>query len=91
MEKSKFSIFDNPNFEALLMKINPKRAIIYGVATDYCVKAAALGLQDRGYETYVVVDAIAPVDPKDGEKALKEMEEAGIKFIKTDDVEDLLG
>ena len=35
--------------------------IVYGVATDYCVKAAAVGLLERGYKVTVVQDAIAAV------------------------------
>jgi nicotinamidase/pyrazinamidase len=90
LEKNKFSMFSNSNMETLLMKLNPNRAVIYGVATDYCVKAAALGMQSRGFEIYVVSDAIAPVDPDKGKEAVKEMELAGVKFIKTDEVENLI-
>ncbi len=52
-------------------------AVVYGVATDYCVKAAVLGLLERGVEVIVVRDAIAGVDSKSSDDALKEMEEKG--------------
>ena len=90
LEKTKFSMFDNPNAVDLIKQLNPKRAIVYGVATDYCVKAAALGLVELGYETYVVKDAIAAVSSETCDEALEEMKIAGIKFITTDVVEDLL-
>jgi len=32
--------------------------VVYGVATDFCVKAAVLGMQKRGVQCYVVEDAI---------------------------------
>lgn len=90
LEKTEFSMFSNPNTMHLLKKLDPKRAIIYGVATDYCVKAAAIGLSDLGYETYVVEDAVAAVDPETCKKAMDEMKKAGVKFIKTAEVESLL-
>ena len=90
LEKTEFSMFGNPNAHDLLKHLDPERAIIYGVATDYCVKAAAIGLADLGYETYVVEDAIAAVAPDTGMVALDEMKKAGVKFIKTDEVESLL-
>jgi nicotinamidase/pyrazinamidase len=37
--------------------------VVYGVVTDYCVKAAVLGLLDRGHKVAVVVDAVRPIDP----------------------------
>ena len=90
LEKTEFSMFANPNTENLLVGLDLRRAIVYGVATDYCVKAAALGLVERGYETYVVEDAIAAVTPETNTTAMEEMLEAGVKFINTDDVEELL-
>jgi len=52
-------------------------AVVYGVATDYCVKSAVLGLLERGIEVTVVRDAIAGVDEKSSDEALQEMEEKG--------------
>lgn len=90
LEKTEFSMFANPNVDSLLVGLDLERAIVYGVATDYCVKAAAIGLVQRGYETYVVEDAIAAVTPETNTMAMAEMAEAGVKFINTDDVESLL-
>ena len=90
VEKTEFSMFANPNIEEILKKIAPGKAFVYGVATDYCVKAAAMGLVERGYETYVVEDAIAGVSKEASEKAMVEMKAAGVKFVKTDEIEDLV-
>jgi len=90
VEKTEFSMFANPNIEELLKKIAPRKAFVYGVATDYCVKAAAIGLALRGYETYVVEDAIAGVSKEASDKAMVEMKAAGVKFVKTDEIEDLV-
>ena len=36
----------------------PKRAIVYGVATNVCVDCAVRGLLERKVDVYVVEDAI---------------------------------
>ena len=66
--KQKNDIFSNPNTKEIIK--NAKRACVYGVATDYCVKAAVLGLRDMDIETYVVRDAIKPAFRKKGAKLL---------------------
>ena len=42
VEKQTLDLFDNP-ITARLLKILPKRAVVFGVATEYCVQAACLG------------------------------------------------
>lgn len=86
-EKTVFSMFGNPNTGRILEELDITRAIVFGVATDYCVKAAALGLVEKGYETLVIEDAIAAVTPETGADAIIEMKSAGVVFIKTEDVE----
>lgn len=85
-EKQSFNPFDNPN--AARMVENVERAVVYGVATDYCVKATALALRDLGIEVLLVTDAIASVDvnPGDGERALNQLMEKGVKTVTTDDI-----
>ena len=72
--------------EFLLKEAGVENAYVFGVATDYCVKAAVLGMQERGIQTYVVEDAIKGITPETTEAALKEMEQAGAKFITTEQV-----
>lgn len=85
-EKQSYDVFTNPNFEVFLQAVDIKEAVVYGVATDYCVKAAVIGMQQRGIQCYVVEDAIAAVTPKTGKSALEEMVKSGAKLIKTEDV-----
>ena len=83
LEKQHFDVFANPNTEELFERARVSEAIVYGVATDYCVKAAVLGMQKRGIQTYVVSDAIKGVFPESTKSALEEMANAGAKFVKT--------
>ncbi len=85
-EKQNYDVFSNPNVKPFLERAKVSSAIVYGVATDYCVKAAVLGMQNLGIQTYVVSDAIKGVFPESTKKALEEMVQAGAKLVSTDDV-----
>ena len=63
-----------------------ERYVVYGVATEYCVRAAVLGLLRRGRSVALVEDAIRAVDPAQGEAALREMQAAGARLVLTDQV-----
>jgi nicotinamidase/pyrazinamidase len=66
--------------EAILRDHGVRRVVVCGLATDYCVKATALDAARLGWDTMVLVDAIAAVDlePDDGDRAIKEMWAAGV-------------
>lgn len=85
-EKEVYSFFANPQSEALiaaLVKRRPSsRFVVYGVATDYCVKAAALGLAERGYRVAVLEDAIAGIADEGIALAWTEMGNAGIERLR---------
>ena len=85
-EKQSYDIFTNPSFEKFLELSGVEEAVVYGVATDYCVKAAVLGMQKKGIQCYVVEDAIKGVAPETTQQALDEMVSAGAEFVKTQDV-----
>jgi len=86
IEKQSYDVFTNPQTKILLEKANVTQATVYGVATDYCIKAAVLEMQDRKIQCYVVEDAIKGVDPKTTKQALEEMIQAGAKLVTTKDV-----
>lgn len=66
--------------EATLRDRNVERVVVCGLATDYCVRATALDSRRLGFETVLVADAVAAVDlqPHDGDRAMAEMEAAGV-------------
>jgi len=67
-EKDKLSVFSNPNFEKAIEGIRKEIFVVYGVATEYCVKECVEGLLEKNKNVYIVVDAIKPVDEKKGKE-----------------------
>lgn len=88
-EKEVYSLFANPNAASVLdarIPDGPVSFVVFGVATDYCVRAAALGLLQwiaerpsrAGSAVAVAVDAIAAVTEEGGARALDELRDAGV-------------
>ena len=86
VEKVTFSMFSNPAVDAYLDRFAPARAVVYGVATDYCVRQAVEGLVARAIPVTVVVDAIAGVTAEGSRAALEAFERAGVILATTDEV-----
>jgi nicotinamidase/pyrazinamidase len=70
----------------LLQEVHAAAWYVFGVATDYCVKSAALGLAKAGQPTYVVTDAVKAITPAGEKTAIDEMTAAGVKFVTTGEV-----
>jgi len=87
-EKQSYTVFENPNAEKIFK--NYDNFIVFGVATDYCVKSAVIGLLDMKKNVYVIEDAIKPVTEAGGKEAIEQMKKKGAKFIKTQDALKLL-
>jgi nicotinamidase/pyrazinamidase len=64
---------------AMLRDRGIQKAVIVGLATDYCVSATAIDAADLGLKVEVLQDAIASVDlnPGDGKDAIERMSAAG--------------
>ena len=81
---------DDGGHETELNDILKKEGIttiaIYGIATDYCVKATALDAVKAGYRVVLVKELCRGVAPDTSQAALKEMEAAGIEFMETFDL-----
>jgi nicotinamidase/pyrazinamidase len=71
--------------QPLLQTAGVTEVVIVGLATDYCVRATALDAVRLGFDTVVLTDGIAAVDlqPGDGERALAEIQAAGVRLLRT--------
>ncbi len=64
-----------------------RKLVIYGIATDYCVKATAVDGVNAGYKVIVVKGLCRGVATDTSNKALEEMKEKGILIIEDLDME----
>lgn len=67
--------------DALLQMNGVQKVIVYGLATDYCVKATALDLLAAGYQTTVIEGLCRCVSGDTAAAALDEMSRRGIRIV----------
>jgi nicotinamidase/pyrazinamidase len=81
-----YSGFEKSELAAKLRERGVDRVAVCGLATDYCVRASAIDACREGFDVTVIEDAIRPVEvePGDGERALREMREAGAKVASSE-------
>jgi len=73
--------------EAILRAHGIASLIIYGMATDYCVRATALDAVKLGFRVIVLEALCRGITPDTTLRALQEMREAGIVVMKELDIE----
>lgn len=77
--------------DAILRSNEITRVVVYGLATDYCVKATALDAAASGYEVMVVEGLSRGVAADTTAKALEEMSQKGAMVLKELDIEKIKG
>ena len=86
VRKSTYDAFSNPGMDALVRALAGMSFVVFGVATDYCVRAAALGLLGRKRDVVVVEDAVRAVSEETGLAAVEEMRAKGAVFKRAAEV-----
>lgn len=91
LEKQTLDVFDNPHASTLVEQLGERLGsdaefIVFGVVMEYCVRAAAKGLVERGRKVAIVTDAIETLRPEDGRRTLDELKALGVRFVTTDEV-----
>ena len=87
--KHSIDIFSNPAIKTVLKSY--KTVYVFGVALDYCVKAACLGLIMLGKKTYLVIDATKAVSERGKQSTLRLLKQKGVIFINTEETIKQLG
>lgn len=86
IEKTDYSVAGNPNFDAIIAALGPCHFVVFGVATEYCVRDSVLALRALSLPVDLVTDAIKPITEDGGRQALDEMVGAGVRLVKVEDV-----
>lgn len=88
------TFFDNGHRKStglhdFLQKKHIKDVYITGLTTEYCVKYSVLDALQLGYNVYVIIDGCRPINikPKDEEKAIQEMLQAGANIIYSNELD----
>jgi nicotinamidase/pyrazinamidase len=75
-----------PDLDAWLEDNDVERVYVGGLTTEYCVKNTVEDALDRDYQVFLLLDAIKPVDPDDGDEAIADMLQAGAVGLERDDL-----
>jgi nicotinamidase/pyrazinamidase len=67
--------------ESLLRKADISHVIVYGVATDYCVRATALDAAAAGFHVTMIKDLSRGVAPDSTTKALADLKSKGVRVV----------
>jgi len=67
--------------DTLLKKNKIERLVIYGIATDYCVRATALDAVASGYKVILIKNLCRGVAPDTSQKAIEEMKAKGAVIL----------
>jgi nicotinamidase/pyrazinamidase len=67
--------------DLILKKEKIGRLVIYGIATDYCVRATALDAVAAGYQATLIKNLCRGVAPDTTQKALEEMKSKGVVIL----------
>lgn len=73
--------------DKILKKDKIKKVIVYGIATDYCVRATAIDAAAAGYQVVMIKNLSRGVAPDTSQKAIDEMKVKGILILDDLDLE----
>jgi nicotinamidase/pyrazinamidase len=77
IQKQTVDVFQAPNLQRVIEKLNAEKLVVYGVVTEICVLLAVRGLLRFGKPLTVVTDAIRSLTAHTSSDALEEMRAAG--------------
>lgn len=83
VEKQMLDCFTNPNLRPLLDVLRAERYLVYGVATEHCVRLSALGLLETGARVELVTDATANMSDPEARDLLLELHARGAHLTTT--------
>lgn len=79
--KTHFSCVQAPEVYPQIEKLDRPQMVLCGMEAHVCILQTALDLKGKGYQVFVVADAISARNPQDTELAIDRMKEEGIKIV----------
>ncbi len=67
--------------DEILKRDHITKLVIYGLATDYCVRATALDAASSGYQVILIKNLSRGVSPHTSQKAIEEMKRNGVLIL----------
>jgi nicotinamidase-related amidase len=83
LHKRSIDPFEEPRIERLLSEVRADNFILIGASAEGAVKAAALGLLQRGKKVTVVADAVGSLNKRESKLAFRKMSAKGAKLVET--------
>lgn len=75
VEKTSYSGFHHTGLDGILQSLGVESLVLTGCVTNICILYIAYEAVIRGYRVTVPAGCVAPLDPADGEFALRQMEQ----------------
>ena len=72
---------EKTDLDKILKKEKISKVIVYGIATDYCVRATALDAVAAGYQVTLIKNLCRGVAEDSSQKALEEMKSKGVIIL----------
>ncbi|MBP8131735.1 MAG: isochorismatase family protein [Candidatus Hydrogenedentes bacterium] len=79
--KLEFSCASHEGFRAALRATGRRQVLVTGMETHICVMQTALGLKERGYESFVVRDAVLSMRDEERQAGLQRLVQEGVKLV----------
>jgi nicotinamidase/pyrazinamidase len=88
VRKEELNMFSNPNTATIVEILQPKKAVIFGVALNLCVRMTVEGLVKLGgIKIYLLRDAVKSLGLKGDDVVLEEFRKKGVEIITVADLE----
>jgi nicotinamidase/pyrazinamidase len=77
--------------ESILRHNGIEKVVLYGIATDYCVRATVVDALQAGFQVIVIEELCRGVAPETSQAAWKEMKKVGARILQRFDISRIKG
>lgn len=81
VDRTTINSWEDEEFNKKVKETGRKKLVMTALWTEACLSFPALDAIEEGYEVYAVADAVGGTSKEAHEKALRRMEQAGVKLI----------